>query len=479
MRAWSWSPTAPIEAAERLERVLTTDPGIGVLRHVDAGYEEALAAAAAARARAADAAVHRRVTRRSAQDGSRRLLVRDLAQLATPPGAGAPLRGRALGEVEVLEDALRPGARARPSRPSGGCASCGRARGRHRRRSTAAACARSRAWSTAIRTPASLGDRVEEFALRAAGATLRGAARRGRRDPLHRAGDARRRRGRAARGRRAPPRLDAARRHDHVGGEVGLRARPRDRARVAAGDPRRGRDPDLARRARRAAGVRGRRRPTSASRWRRCCPQAAKIAEAADVFVERGAFGRRRGAQVPRSCARGWARAPPARRPVHRARRDPARDRARRALRRSPRGDRRRRRPGARRERRRRRPVTRERALPRARRCRRRERSSTPGPRSRWRPTSTPAARSARASRSSARSRARSSGWPRRRRWRLHGQCCPCARPPGLDRPPRARLPGRPRAARRARLAPPRVPPRRRPRHAVVRGGERRQRYPR
>ena len=32
-------------AARRLERVLTTDPGTGVLRHVDAGYEEALAAA--------------------------------------------------------------------------------------------------------------------------------------------------------------------------------------------------------------------------------------------------------------------------------------------------------------------------------------------------------------------------------------------------------------------------------------------------
>jgi urocanate hydratase len=29
------------DAAERLERVLTTDPGIGVLRHADAGYEEA------------------------------------------------------------------------------------------------------------------------------------------------------------------------------------------------------------------------------------------------------------------------------------------------------------------------------------------------------------------------------------------------------------------------------------------------------
>lgn len=30
------------EAAKRIERVLTTDPGMGVIRHVDAGYEEAL-----------------------------------------------------------------------------------------------------------------------------------------------------------------------------------------------------------------------------------------------------------------------------------------------------------------------------------------------------------------------------------------------------------------------------------------------------
>ena len=29
-------------AAQRLERVLTTDPGMGVLRHVDAGYEQAI-----------------------------------------------------------------------------------------------------------------------------------------------------------------------------------------------------------------------------------------------------------------------------------------------------------------------------------------------------------------------------------------------------------------------------------------------------
>ena len=35
-----------------------------------------------------------------------RLLVRDIAQLATPSGTHAPLRGRSLGEVDVLEDAF-------------------------------------------------------------------------------------------------------------------------------------------------------------------------------------------------------------------------------------------------------------------------------------------------------------------------------------------------------------------------------------
>ena len=33
------------EADEKLERVLTCDPGIGVVRHADAGYPEALATA--------------------------------------------------------------------------------------------------------------------------------------------------------------------------------------------------------------------------------------------------------------------------------------------------------------------------------------------------------------------------------------------------------------------------------------------------
>ena len=41
----------------------------------------------------------------SSAAGVRRLLVRDLVQLATPRGTAAPLRGVALGDVEVLEDA--------------------------------------------------------------------------------------------------------------------------------------------------------------------------------------------------------------------------------------------------------------------------------------------------------------------------------------------------------------------------------------
>ena len=33
------------EAAKRLERVLTTDPGMGIVRHADAGYPQAIEAA--------------------------------------------------------------------------------------------------------------------------------------------------------------------------------------------------------------------------------------------------------------------------------------------------------------------------------------------------------------------------------------------------------------------------------------------------
>ena len=198
--------------------------------------------------------------------------------------------------------------------------------------------------------------------------------------------------GLARRARPSTSRLDAPRRDDDVRGEVGLRARPRDGARPAPRRPRRGRDPDLARRARGPARVRrrGRRRVRrlparggaagGGRRSRRRPTSSSSAARSTRTQARRYLDG------VPRRRARAAA----ARRPVHGVGRDPARDRARRALGRPSRGDRATRDRRARRERRRRRPAARERALPRTGRCRRLARSSTPAPPSPSRPTSTP-----------------------------------------------------------------------------------------
>jgi len=35
-------PNSLPEAAKRIERVLMTDPGMGMIRHADAGYDEAI-----------------------------------------------------------------------------------------------------------------------------------------------------------------------------------------------------------------------------------------------------------------------------------------------------------------------------------------------------------------------------------------------------------------------------------------------------
>lgn len=43
---WWWSPDGSENAAARLDRVLTSDPGKGVVRHADTGCDEALAVAA-------------------------------------------------------------------------------------------------------------------------------------------------------------------------------------------------------------------------------------------------------------------------------------------------------------------------------------------------------------------------------------------------------------------------------------------------
>jgi imidazolonepropionase len=104
----------------------------------------------------------------TAPSGGARLLIRDLAQLATPAGRGAPLRGRALADVEVVEDAYVQCER-------GSIVACGRMQdlgsladdveeldGR-------GLCAIPGLVDCHTH-PAFGGDRVDEFALRAAGA---------------------------------------------------------------------------------------------------------------------------------------------------------------------------------------------------------------------------------------------------------------------------------------------------------------------
>ena len=231
--------------AERLERVLTTDPGTGVMRHADAGYEEALAEAAPSRARAAHASSARRVSWTSVSFGiSRRSPLR--------PASRRRSVDRRSGEVEVIEDAYRP-LRGRA------IAAVGRMRdlepiGGEIAKSTAVVSARFPVWWTATRTPASPGTAWKSSRC-APGATY---------EELHAAGGGilstvRRRARRAnppARGCRAPPRLDAPRGHDDVRGQVGVRARSRDRAGAASGYRGGGRHPDLVGGPRGAAGVR-------------------------------------------------------------------------------------------------------------------------------------------------------------------------------------------------------------------------------
>jgi hypothetical protein len=49
--AWSSSPTALPRRRGASERVLTTDPGTGVMRHADAGYRRAIEVARVRRVR--------------------------------------------------------------------------------------------------------------------------------------------------------------------------------------------------------------------------------------------------------------------------------------------------------------------------------------------------------------------------------------------------------------------------------------------
>ena len=222
----------------------------------------------------------------SSAGGVGRLLIRDLAQLATPAGDGAPLRGSALAAVDVLEDAyvlcrgntIEAVGRMRDLPPlsdveeldgRGLCAIPGLV--------------------DCHTHPCFAGDRVEEFALRAAGASY---------EELHAAGGGIMSTVRAT--REAGADALAARVHEHRAWML------RSGTTTFEGKSGYGldRDTELAslRAVREAGGV-----PTWLGahavppEWphgdayldyalAEVLPRAAEVAEAADVFVEQGAF---------------------------------------------------------------------------------------------------------------------------------------------------------------------------------------------
>ena len=229
-----------------------------------------------------------------------RLLVRDLAQLATPAGRDAPLRGGALGDVEVIEDAfvlcadgrIEAVGRMRDLAPFDGDVKEIDGRGR---------CALP--GLVDCHTHACFaGDRVEEFSLRAAGATY---------EELHAAGGGI---------------LSTVRATRDAGEEALLEAVERNRGWMRAHgattfEAKSGygldRDTELAQlRAIAAAGG----APTwlgahavppefgSADAYldfalAEVLPEAATIAAAADVFVERGAFDALQARRYLEACA--------------------------------------------------------------------------------------------------------------------------------------------------------------------------------
>lgn len=231
----------------------------------------------------------------------RRLLVRDLAQLASPAGEGAPLRGRALRQVEVIEDAylLCQGGR---------IAAVGRMRdlpslGEDVAELNGQGLCAVPGLVDCHTHPCFAGDRVEEFALRAAGASY---------EELHAAGGG----------------ILATVRATRAAGEAALRqAVERHRAWMLAhgtttfeGKSGYGLDRDTE-----LASLRAVRAVGGIPTWlgahavppelpdadayldfalAEVLPEAARLAEAADVFLERGAFDARQARRYLEACRR-------------------------------------------------------------------------------------------------------------------------------------------------------------------------------
>jgi imidazolonepropionase len=236
----------------------------------------------------------------SSPGGERRLLIRDLTQLATPRGSDAPLRGRALGDVEVLEEAyvlcrddtIEAVGRMRDLQPLDGDVDELDARG---------LCAVP--GLVDCHTHACFaGDRVEEFALRAGGATY---------EELHAAGGGIMSTVSATRAAGEAALLEAVRTHRAWMLRAGTTT---FEAKSGYGLDR---DTELA--SLRAIGEAG-----GVPTWlgahavppefadadayldfalAEVLPQAAELAEAADVFLERGAFDAQQSRRYLEACA--------------------------------------------------------------------------------------------------------------------------------------------------------------------------------
>jgi len=236
----------------------------------------------------------------SSTGGERRLLVRDLAQVATPSGAAAPLRGSALGKVDVLEDAYVLCARA-SIEAVGRMRDLARLDGEIEEIDGRGRCAIP--GLVDCHTHACFaGDRVEEFALRAAGASY---------EELHAAGGG----------------IMSTVRATRAAGEQALAAAVRKhrswmlRAGTTTFESKSGYGLD---RATELASLRAVKAAGGVPTWlgahavppefddadayldfalAEVLPAAAEIAEAADIFVERGAFDAARARRYLTACA--------------------------------------------------------------------------------------------------------------------------------------------------------------------------------
>jgi imidazolonepropionase len=236
----------------------------------------------------------------SSAPGGRRLLIRNVAQLATPAGTSAPLRGQALSEVDVIEDAYVL-CRGETIEAVGHMRELPAGDGDVEEIDATGLCAIPGLVDCHTH-PCFGGDRIDEFALRASGASY---------EELHRAGGGIMSTVRATRAAGAGALADVVRKH----------RRWMLRAGTTTFEGKSGygldRDTELAslRAIRDAGGV---------ATWlgahavppefddgdeyldfllAKVLPEAAQLAEAADVFVERGAFDVSQARRYLRACA--------------------------------------------------------------------------------------------------------------------------------------------------------------------------------